>query len=49
MRSGIRCLVSGELPDVLEAFRIAQEAMLRQFLWSDRWETPLPLGEGKGR
>ncbi len=45
MRSGIKCLVSDQA--VLKAFRVAQEAMLRQFLWSDRWETPLPLGEGK--
>jgi hypothetical protein len=46
MRSGIAALTDPASSDVNRAFRIAQEAMLRQFLWSARRGDPKPLGAG---
>jgi hypothetical protein len=45
MRRGIEIL-GCEDEKVGVAFRLAQEAMLRQFLWSKRCGTPVSLGEG---
>lgn len=44
MSKGIAVLRNGE-PDVLEAFRISQEAMLRQFMWASRRTDPKNVGE----
>lgn len=45
MQKGIKVLFAAD-EAVLEAFRIAQEAMLRQFLWVARRTGPKGLGEG---
>jgi hypothetical protein len=45
MRSGVVALF-GTDPEPLRAFRIAQEAMLRQFLWARRRTGPKSIGEG---
>lgn len=45
MERGIQTLF-GEDQDVFRAFRIAQEAMLTQFLWAGRRKGPKDLGEG---
>lgn len=46
MRTGIRILVGDNDPHILESFRLAQQAMLRQFLWRRRSGFPKKLGEG---
>lgn len=47
MRRGVRVIASEEFPHVLEAFRIAQRAMLLQFAWSARCgDSSKDLGEG---
>ena len=45
MRKGIAALFGAD-ESVLRAFRIAQEAMLRQFLWVARRQGPTDLGDG---
>ena len=45
MRKGIATLFGAD-ESVLKAFRIAQEAMLRQFLWVARRKSPKDAGEG---
>jgi hypothetical protein len=49
MRSGITALTDPASPEVSRAFRIAQEGMLRQFLWSARRGDPKTLGAGDMR
>jgi hypothetical protein len=46
MKEGVDVLTLGAHPDVTTAFRIAQEAMLTQFLWSGRQTVPQAYGEG---
>lgn len=46
MRRGIARLASGD-EDVLLAFRLAQRAMLTQFVWSARRGEPKDVGEGE--
>lgn len=47
MRSGIDLLSSKNDDVVLQAFRLAQEAMLRQFLWRQRISSPCAVGSGQ--
>ena len=46
MEKGIETLF-GDDPAVFRAFRIAQEAMLTQFVWAGRRQGPRDLGEGQ--
>ena len=47
MSRGVKVVTSGEFPDVLDAFRIAQRAMLLQFAWGARkGDAPKDLGDG---
>jgi len=46
MRKGVQALTDGREPTLLRAFRIAQEAMLRQFLWTAKRTAPVSLGAG---
>jgi hypothetical protein len=46
MREGIKVLLEGHSREIPAAFRIAQEAMLRQFLWARRQSLPNTKGEG---